>query len=483
MALNPESRYLKSGFLLTLLAVAATFTLSGCAGLKNGGTNGGGGGTPPGSLKTSVNHIVLFMQENRSFDHYFGQLNKYRSSKGLSTEVDDLSKAGNIVLRGWDVNKDAPSDIADQSPFKMNSTCIGDLSSSWVEFHHDLDLDHPNSPADPPLMNGFAAEAGGFAAHDPSHGGFDTVGKRAMGYYEGDQLTFYYWAATQFGTSDRWFSAAPTRTQPNRMYFLAATSNGYAFPGPESADGHPGMNMDGVQNIFELLQNAGVTWKVYVTDNYKDSTSIANIGDTYMTYFSAFTSAHLDRFVDAKTFATDAANGTLPQVALIESGYTETAQDEHPLNPVDKGGAYARSLVSSLMNSPSWKDSVFFITYDEAGGLYDHVAPMKTVSPDGKPPVLLPSDPPGDFTITGFRVPLMVISPFTKPGYVSHTPADFTALLKFVEKRFDLPNLNKRDAFQPDMDEYFDWTAPNLASTNPPAQPVNDSLCYFDHLP
>lgn len=409
------------------------------------------------------------MQENRSFDEYFGQLNAYRAGKGLSQEVDDLSKAGNVALPSWDAS------AGTVSPFRMNSACAGDLSSSWVEAHLDIDMQHPSSPADPPPMNGFAYEAGGFAAHDSSGDG-DTIGERAMGYYDASQLPFYYWAATQFGTSDRWFSAAPARTQINRMYFLAATSNGYAFPG--GSDGHPTLNMDGVTNIFQLLENAGVTWKVYVTDNFVAGKSI---GDTYMIYFAAFTNAHTDHFVDASQFAIDAANGTLPQVALIESGYTESAQDEHPLNPVDKGAKYAESLVKDLINSPSWKDSVMFITYDEGGGFYDHVPPVQTVNPDGKKPQLLSTDPQGDFTITGFRVPLMVISPFTKPGYVSHTPADFTALLKFIETRFGLPNLNARDASQPDMTEYFDWTAPNQSPGAPPDQPTLP--CYFDHLP
>ena len=325
-------------------------------------------------------------------------------------------------------------------------------------------------------MNGFAHSAGGFAEHDPT-GGFDIAGRRAMGYYDGSQLTFYYWAATQFATSDRWFSAAPARTQVNRMYFLAATSNGYAFPGGN--DGHPPLNMDGVKNIFELVDNAKLTWKVYVTDAFVPGKSI---GSTYMTYFDAFTKAHTDHFVDAKQFAIDAQNNALPDVAMIESGYVETGTDEHPLNPVDQGARYSRSLVSALMNSPSWKDSVMFITYDEGGGLYDHVEPMKTVNPDGKKPIgLLPEDHGGDFTISGFRVPLLVISPFAKPGYIAHTPSDFTALLKFIEKRWDLPNLNKRDAFQPDMDEYFDWSAPNLGSINPVEQP--GLPCYKDHLP
>ncbi len=462
-----QPRYSLSPTVITVLLLAATTFLSGCAGLSSSPAPTP---TPAGTLKTSVNHIVLLMQENRSFDQYLGQLNAYRTAKGLSAEVDDLSKAGNVSLVTWDGSPNV-------SPFKMNSACSGDLTSSWVEAHIDMDLNHQNSPADPPPMDGFAFTAGGFAQHDPTHGGFDVAGQRAVGYYDSTQLPFYYWTATTFGTSDRWFSAAPARTQINRMYFLAATSNGYAFPG--AGDGHPDLHMDGVKNIFELLEAAHISWKVYVTDGI---TAADPTGSTYMDYFTTFTQAHLANFVDAKTFATDAANGTLPQVALIESGYIETATDEHPLNPVDQGARYVRSLVTALMNSPSWKDSIMLITYDEAGGLYDHVPPMKTVNADGKTPIgLLPNDPPGDFNITGFRVPLFVISPFTKPGYVSHTPADFTAMLKLIETRFDLPNLTKRDAFQPDMTEYFDFTAPNLKSTSPPDQPTLP--CYFDHLP
>jgi phospholipase C len=237
--------------------------------------------------------------------------------------------------------------------------------------------------------------------------------------------------------------------------------------------------MTGVKNIFQLLDEHGISWKVYVTDGFEAGKSI---GSTYMSYFHEFTTAHQDHFADARDFATDAAAGTLPQVSLIESGYVETGQDEHPLNPIDKGAKYVRTLANALMNSPSWKDTVMFVTYDEGGGLYDHVPPAKTVNPDGKPPIFLkPEDPPGDFTITGMRVPLFVLSPFTKHGYVSHTPADFTALLKFIETRFDLPNLTERDKAQPDMTEFFDWTGPNLASTSPPDQP--NLPCYFDSLP
>jgi len=130
------------------------------------------------------------------------------------------------------------------------------------------------------------------------------------------------------------------------------------------------------------------------------------------------------------------------------------------------------------MSSVSWKDSVFILTYDEAGGLYDHVPPMATVSPDGLPPSdLQPGDvcttgggANCDFTSTGFRLPLLVISPFTRKNFVSHTPADYTAILKLIETRFQLPSLTRRDAAQMDMTEFFDFQ--NVPWATPPSPPV-----------
>jgi phospholipase C len=420
------------------------------------------------------------VQENRSFDHYFGHLNEYRVAHGLSADVDDLSNAPNAVNPSWDGSGNIAS-------YHLLTQCMGDVTPSWQESHNDINLNSPDEGhwGTPPPMNGFASMAGGYAAHDPSSGGFDVAGKRAMGYYDSTDLPFYYWAATTFATSDRWFSPALTRTQPNRMYVLAATSNGYAYPGGSGDPNHPDLNMGTTKSIFQLLQENNVTWKVYVTDNYHAG-DLASM-DTYEKYFQwAF--GFQGNFADASTFATDAANGTLPQVALIESGYTETGSDEHPQNPIDKGAQYTESLVQALMNSPSWANSVFFITYDEAGGFYDHVPPAPMPIPDGKAPYLYDAgdlsaggDPTGTFDTTGFRIPLMVISPFTIPGYVSHNNADTTAILKFIETRFGLPALNKRDAAQIDMTEFFDWSAPNLTSTDPPPQPY--LACYFDHLP
>jgi phospholipase C len=196
-------------------------------------------------------------------------------------------------------------------------------------------------------------------------------------------------------------------------------------------------------------------------------------------------------------------NGTLPSVAYIDPGFT-SGLDEHPgLDDnvpgasIQRGSQYVSTLIDALMQSSSWQDSVFILTFDEFGGFYDHVAPQPTVSPDGIKPIdLLPGPPPNgpdicvlnsgptcDFVYTGYRVPLMVISPFAKKNFVSHTVADYTAWLKLVETRFSLPSLTKRDAAQPDMTEFFDFVnVPWATPPTPPKQPTNGA-CYLTKLP
>ncbi len=173
-------------------------------------------------------------------------------------------------------------------------------------------------------------------------------------------------------------------------------------------------------------------------------------------------------------------------MAEIEPSF-HLPDDEHPSakKDIQHGAWYAATLMNALMQSPSWKDSVFIFSYDEDGGFYDHVSPQPAVSPDGiKPLDLSPTDvcstytgPTCDFVWTGFRIPLIVVSPFTKKHYVSHTAADTTAILKLIESRFNLPPLTKRDAAQMDMTEFFDFDNPPwLAPPTPPAQHT-DGIC------
>ncbi len=442
--------------------------LCGCQGLQPGVT------TPPpppnsGDIN-SINHIIFMAQENRSFDTYFVQLPAYWQANGYPQATqqppfDGLpANASNPAYNGTTVPGSAMVNA-----YHLATECIENLSPSWDESHEDWNLQSPTDGT--AKMDGFVYNAASFAVHENQRGVnppyTDTKGVRAMGYYDGTDLNYYYFMASNFATSDRWFSPAMDRTQINRMYLLAATSQGYAYP--------PGYNPPSdagpltVPTIFDALQKAGISWKVYVTDP----------GATYLRMFAPYASGSLPaNVVSATQFATDAQNGTLPQVAMIEGGYN-SGLDEHPDNNLEAGAQYVSSLINALMSSASWKDSVFILTYDEAGGLYDHVSPQPAVNPDGIAPVdLLPNDicsTPGgancDFNYTGFRVPLIVISPFTKKNYVSHTVADYTAILTLIEKRFSIPALTKRDAAQMDMTEFFDFqNVPWATPPSPPAQ-------------
>jgi phospholipase C len=442
-----------------------SLVLCGCQGLQNSTTTTTT--TTTGSIQ-SINHIIFMAQENRSFDTYFGQLPAYWAANGFPSQtLDGLpASAANPSVVGTTSASTIPA-------YHIQTECIEDLSPSWNEAHVDFNMNNPTSTT--ATLDGFVFNAVEYgAAQSPAF--TDTTGARAMGYYDWTDLNYYYFMASNFATSDRWFSPALDRTQINRLYLFAATSHGYAYPpGFNSADNAP--LPTSVPTIFDALQAAGVSWKIYATDMDCGADSSTPVPCTYLTQFAKYASGDLPaNVVPATQFLTDAQNGTLPSVAFIEGGYN-SGRDEHPDNNVQTGAAYTESLINGFMSSPSWADSAFILTYDENGSLYDHVAPQPTVNPDGINPIDLdPGDicnplPSGDnnctFNFTGFRIPMMVISPFTKKNYVSHTVADYTAILKFIETRFNIPSLTKRDAAQMDMTEFFDFQ--NVPWATPPA--------------
>jgi len=467
--------------------------------------------TPPATVHV-INHIVFMAQENRSFDSYFGMLNAYRVAQGLPADVDGLpgSATGTVIpdCTNWIACNKGFTTGSGIKSYHYITACTDNMSPSWNESHVDFNLgNHYSMTA---KNDGFAFTAGGFAtnpgvsATNPTGAPlWDIDGIRAMGYFTERELPYYYFMATQFATSDRFFAPVPTRSQANRLYLFAATSHGHVYE-PTAATG----GQLPVPTIFDLLQNAGISWKIYYSDT---APRTSNNPDSYFYNFTSANKLAAGHLVPITDYYTDLQNETLPQVAMIEGGYT-LGLDEHPENNVQDGARHVSKIVNALMASTAWKDSVFFLTYDEAGALYDHVAPMMNVpNPDGiKPSDLNPltndiclnqtSNPACDFTRTGFRLPMLAISPFTIPHYVSHTPMDYTAILKFIETRFGLPNLTKRDAAQSPMDEFFDYAnAPNLTPPTPPVQPGRDcdgivakactpatmpiSPCYKDHLP
>jgi phospholipase C len=494
-------------------------------------------------LQSSINHIILFAQENRSFDHYFGAMRQYWANNGIPDQSFDglpqfnpasgiapLQGAApsvpgcNIANSATDCSVDPTNPI---TSFHFTSVCNENQSPFWNEAHNDWDYQNPaDQPAEvtstgapnPPL-NGFVWTA----AYDARSDGFmDVMGVRAMGYYDGTDLNYYYAIASDFGISDRWFAPVMSRTQLNRMYILGATSYGHAYPLNSSENPLP------VPPIFEALQNAGISWKIYInptglsdagqacTEDYTDDNAICMLkgNGSYLNEFTYFTTVVnsagqtpdlLQNIAPIQQFAIDAAAGNLPAFALVEpassAGYDEHPSDSdgYPVN-VQAGEEYvANYVINPLLQSPNWTDSALIFTYDEPGGYYDHVSPQPAALPgdgynwptDLNPPGITddictkPGEVEGQGTCsfgwTTYRVPNVVISPYSLKNYVSHTVRDTTSVLAMVEARFGLSPLTGRDASQPNMTEFFDFV--NKPWATPPTLPKPATGLPCDQTP
>lgn len=513
----------------------------------------------PAASLNAINHVVFMLQENHSFDNYFGMLNPYRKTNGWN--IGDDGKEYDID--GID-DKLSTSNQDDEGAsyalYKFRTTCIDDLSSAWLESYGDVNR-WSNLSTRSILMDGFVHIGEGYAKSCASSGTCsgaftDTTGERAMGYYDQSFLNYYYYMASQFAVSDRWFSPMSTKSVPNRIAtFTGGTTQGLVYD-PGSNDHLPQL---GINNIFQELDAASVSWKIYYTvtqsfctpgdpcgngnSNYPDTTfEILSYSYKYLyqnpggaactgtTKASSVVGDATNSFcIDTNHIAplsayfTDIKNGTLPSFAFIESG--SGLNDEHPGSgqSILTGQSQVANVVNSLMASPAWSSSAFFFTYDEGGGPYDHVPPVAghsnqytdaalgaipdissiAVNPDAYNPCLAPNGVPtthcdlgpnspgtksGDAATLygfaaqlGFRVPNIVISPFTRKHYVSHIPMDHTAVIKFVENRFlgSTVHLTNRDASQPDLLDFFDFTAkPWLTPPTPPAPATPTSLGY-----
>jgi phospholipase C len=489
------------------------------------------------------------LQENHTFDDYFGMLNPYRRSKGWTTGDD-----GNVYMVDGIDDKLNTSNVNDEGVsiplFKMKSTCIDDDSSSWLESYGDVNR-YNFLTTRPILMDGFVHIGEGFAKSCASSGTCsgqftDTAGQRAMGYYDEGFLNYYYYMASQFALSDRWFSPMSSKSAPNRLAtFTGGTLQGLVLD-PSNDDHLPQL---GLKTIFEELTDANVSWKIYysVTDGFcLDECFNATNNNYPATYLENFTFSHnyiyenpskaactgstqpssvvgdvsnsfcIDptHVASLASYFTDLSNGTLPSFAFIEAG--SGVNDEHPGSgqSILAGQSAVAKILNAFMTSSEWKDSVFFLSYDEGGGPYDHVPPVPghsndntsaglgtipdissiAVNPDSYKPCvpaggtatahcdLSSSDPgahSGDAAAVngyaaqlGFRLPNMVISPFSRRHYVSHIPMDHTAVIKFVENRFigGSAHLTARDAAQPDLMDFFDFN--NVPWATPPTPPV-----------
>jgi phospholipase C len=524
--------------------------------------------TPPGSVN-AVNHVILMLQENHTFDNYFGMLNPYRKANSWNVGDDGVTYA----VDGIDDKLTTISNESDEGTkyalFKFTSSCVDDETSSWLESYGDVSR-YDFSTTRPINQDGFVHTAENYAKNCQSSGGSscagsftDFTGQHSMGYYDQDFLNYYYYMASQFAVSDRWFSPLSSKSIPNRIAtFTGGTTQGLVFdPGN---DDH--LSQLDIPDIFEELDQAKVSWKIYYTvtqgacleeDDCQGSASAAFPATdfTYLSYSYQYLYENSsgaaciaptqpssvvgdasnsfcidpDHIAPLSTYYTDLQNGTLPSFSFIEAGYGQN--DEHPGSgqSILFGQQEVANVVNSLTASSAWKDSVFFLAYDERGGPYDHVPPVPghsndytdptvggasvasipdisaiAVNPDSYNPCvptggtptlhcdLMASDPgavstdapavQGFAAQLGFRVPNMIISPFTRKHYVSHIPMDHTAILKFVENRFigSSAHLTARDAAQPNLLDFFDFTKIPWSTPPTPPTPVSASSLGYD---
>jgi len=428
-----------------------------------------------------IKHIFFLLQENRSFDMYFGQLAGYQPTRlaqfGILNPPTINTFDPNVTLTNANANG------AKVKPFHEKTVCTENLTPAWDESHHDVTLNggDPAWPLWPATMPYTASDFSmqGFldtANNVPQN--YDKDGTRAMGYYDQTDLPYYYDLATFFATSDSWHSPVLANTVPNRMYLMAASSFGHEYP--DFSSNHP---LYAAKTIFRAMNDANVSWQYF----YKDGIFLANFLDFTDPKIGPKTYPESDLISILQGTCGGGScdpDKTLPQVIFIDSASGGSGLDEHPDNNIQTGAAYVQSIIQALMQSNAWQDSAFILSYDEAGGLYEHVPPFSVPIPDQYGPGQCPDVNNGSFgycttgklngafDLTGLRVPMIVVSPYAKPHYVSHIPRDYTAILAFIEETFNVPSLTARDAYwrdlTRDMNEFFDFTTTPPALLNPP---------------
>ena len=375
--------------------------------------------TMPTGKDLPIEHIVLIMQENRSFDHYYSELNIPGLEVAPRTNF-NLDSKGNSIQR-----------------FHFDTKCMYGGDHSWEAQHGYLD--------------------GGLNDNFVKLNGDSTT---PMGYYDETDLPYYYALARTFAISDHYFCSVLGPTWPNRMFYFAGTSWGMIdnhFPPPYDAQMNP------YPNLFTVLSDAKVSWNVYYQDR---PTPLIVALNSYLN--------EGEKFLAQKDFATDVANGKLASVTVVEASdlLGVLSPDEGPPGDVDIGQQFTSGTIGAVMNSQFWKTSVIFLVYDENGGMYDHVVPPKACAPDD---IKANNGVTEGFDQLGFRVPFFVISPYAKRGYVSHQVADHTSILRFVEAKFNLPAMTRRDANAAPPYDMFDFQHPDFSVPQLPTVTVDQA--------
>ena len=416
-----------------------------------------------GGSIADVEHVVILMQENRSFDHYFGHL---RGVRGFDDPRPQILPSGAPV---WDQRQDAKDGGAVVRPFRLDTQttgagCMQGLDHSWKGSH---------------------ARWKTWDVWMPEKGPF------AMGYMTRDDLAYYYALADQFTIGDAYHASIHGPTGPNRLYHWTGTSGlSVGRIGPynvtnDGVDPNPGADMakDDPKDpglpwtpYPARLDAAGVSWKLYQeSDNYTDNVlayfpqyrgldtgSVAYARARAWVPGSTAANADSSRAEHLiRAFAADVAADRLPQVSWIVAPFHMC---EHPDAPPAYGQALTAGLVSALAANPDvWAKTVFILNYDENDGFFDHMSPPLPATLPGMGASSVPlrgevhqGQPVG----LGPRVPILVVSPWTRGGWVDSELFDHTSVLRFLERRFGVmePNISPwRRAVCGDLTSMFDF--------------------------
>jgi phospholipase C len=359
--------------------------------------------TPAGRAnpRIPIEHVVVLMQENHSFDNYFGRLNK---PEFYGREIDGVETNSQF---SYDENGKVIH------PTHSRNLCVADM-------------DHSR-----PAMTGATGDGNHeFAAH---------MGARTMSFFDERDIPYYYALANEFAVGDRYFSSMLGPTYPNRFYLWAATSFGHddnTDPADESEYRQ--------ETIFDLLNRYGVSWKYYT-----EYTADFGGGSGYLSLFGTLYGKSKHKVGSIADFTRDAAAGKLPSVAFVDADETRE-EDEHPDADIRVGQRWVAERLQALFDSPLWPTAALFLTYDEGGGFFDHVMPPGACPPDEKSPE--------KFHQLGFRVPFVAVSPYAKHHYVSHHVFDHTSILRFIETKWNLPALTNRDGRADPFTDVFDFS-------------------------
>lgn len=388
-----------------------------------------------GSDIGAIEHVVFLMQENRSFDHYFGA---YKGVRGFNDRVGGTLGA---FAQPYPENRTrAPSGV--QLPFRLNTEGgqngrFHDLSHDWLGQH--LSWNHG-------AMDGFVRTHLRADMDGPDYG------LLTMGYYTRADLPYHYALADAYTLCDNYHCSVFGPTDPNRIMALSGSID------PSGSHGGPIVTTSSSNDtnfsltwvtVPELLHEAGVSWKTYTTpgQGYTAQNPNVTVGDATLQYFRAFRNPSTALYANAFTpaypsdFVSDVATGALPAVSWIvpPEGF-----DEHPPSPSDVGAWFIDQVLRTLISNPAvWAKTVLFVTWDENDGLFDHVAPP--TPPPGTAGEYLTQRPltgaaqgvVGPIGL-GFRVPMLVVSPFSAGGWVCSEIFDHTSQIRFLETRFGI---------------------------------------------